>query len=426
MDNRKYLWISFMFAALVPFQNCGKGFEAVQVSAHSYGSTNGQDDNGGSGGSTSPSPVPTSKRYELPTTAVPLFAASKLNWTFDDAATNSGFQNSVDNLAGQCESRRATFLSVKKVVPVIKEEGNLPNSPNIADMKPVKDGLDQLPNVGFCVYFAASAAERAASLKAVTDYFAEWEATYVGDGNPINDRFFNNLFLVADLVAPKLTAAQYQTVQRMAERMDAKDVSFMNALGANDDRRKNNWMIHHLMIRVYTALFSTDTNRMAQVQGALNSEIARQYKAPSGFIASTCSNLAAIGSYGSYDLQQRDALFYHAFGLSSILPFLRLKPDLLTTESANALATAVTVLKPYVLNEKVHKEFTCTTVQFDRDRIALDPSAASNWNPDSQSIMFRYARLGVASTSAWTTRFVTPTYHPWFKLYFTGKGDVLN
>ena len=432
--KNKGVWIStlVLIAITLGFQNCGTGFEAAPQL--SLGSTTADGDgpntsgNGGNtgGGSGNTPPPAAPKAYVLPTSVTPLYAASKLNWSFDDSAANTGFQSAVGNLAGQCETRRTNFLAVKKVVAVIKEEGNLPGDPNIEAMKPVKDGLDQLPNVAFCAYFAKTDAERATALKTVTDYIAEWEATYVGDGNPINDRFFGDLLMSADLVAPLLTAAQYQTMQRFAERMDSKEATFMGALNpATDERLRNNWMVHHRMLRFYASLFSNDTNRAASAASAINAEVLKQYSAPTGFKLSTCSNLAAIGAYGSYDLQQRDALFYHAFGLTSLVPLLRLSPALFTADAKARLQSAVDLLKPYVLAEKTHKEFTCTTVQFDRDRIAKDPGAASNWNPDSQSILYRHARLGLTGVSAWTTKYVTPTYHPWFKLYFTGKGDVL-
>ncbi len=400
---------------LFSYQNCGSGYLAS--------STNTQASNGDS--SLQPDPNgPSAKNYELPAAVTPLFKASDLDWNLDE--TSSDFLVAVKGLADQCTARREAFNAIKRVVPVILDEGLLPGDPRIAEMRDVKSAMDMVLNIAFCAYVASTPQLRQDALNTVVNYIIEWNTAYEGDGNPINDRFFVQLFLAADLLTPKMTEAQINAIKNLASRMDAKEVTFMARLGANDDRLRNNWMTRHLVLRVYANILLNNTTNLNTLQSRLNDDIRTQYTAPTGFqLSSTCANLRSVGSYGSFDLQQRDAFLYHASGINELTALILLRKGLFTIASLATLKTAVEVFRPYVLGEKIHPEFQCTKVQYDRDKLALQPSLGANWDPNTQRNLFRYSRLIWPETMMWTERFLTTEYHPWFKIFVVGHGDRL-
>lgn len=356
--------------------------------------------------------------------SAPRYADSRLDWNFQ--TTLPDFQMSVANLSAQCTARHDLFMSIKKVVPVIIDAGLMPNDPRVAEMKAVKESLVQLPNIAFCSYFASTREERQLATSTVIEYMREWAAVYVGDGNPINDRFFVHLIRSVDLILPKLKKEDYDTFVVMLNKIDANEKKFMGALPSHDDRLKNNWMLRHLMIRTYIALFTQNTTNIAALKTAFNNAVKSQYTAPSGWSLSSCGNLRAIGAYGSFDLQQRDAFGYHVDGMGELMPLFTLAPTFFDATSKEKILTALEVTMSYTLKVKSHPEFTCTTVQYDRDKIKLDPSVANPWDPYKYRTTFRHARLAFPKIASWTFQFLTPDYHPWEKVYFTGKGDALN
>lgn len=367
-------------------------------------------------------PTPT-KVYVLPTEVAPIVEPSKMDWAFMES--NPDFVKAINALANQCDSLRLDFEATRRFAPIIYDEGLLPGDPKIAEMKPVKASLDKVTNIAYCAYFAKTAEERGRALKSVVKFILDWNGTYVGDGNPINDRFFVKLFTATDLIFPLMNQAQINAIRSLASRMDQKEVVFMGNLNAGDNRLKNNWKTRHLMIRVHANIILNNNAKIQALKTAINKDIHIQYTAPAEFTPSSCANLRSVGGYGSFDLQQRDAFVYHISGMAELAPFMISNPSIVSETSKAKLLAAIQILKPYVMGTKVHPEFRCTSVQYDRDKLELNPSLGNNWNPDGARVFFRYSRLIWGSTEAWTTRFITDQYSPWFKVFYTGKGDIL-
>lgn len=413
------------------FQNCGPSFTAYSdgVDTHSSGSIDDrpiEDDLIDNEETPTPDPEPTPEpiSYELPTSVVPLVEASQLNWQFNDNSPD--FQAAVRNLASQCSSRLSDFVATKAFSPIIYDEGLLPGDPKIEQMRPVKAAFEKVQEVAYCIYFANTPALRLSALAALIDYINEWNRVYVGDGNPINDRFFIKLFIATDLAMPKLSQTEITAIRSLAQRMDLKEITFMNSLNTNDNRRKNNWMTRHLMIRTLANITTKNASNIAALKTKINTDVNQQYTTPTGFTLSTCANLRSIGAYGSFDLQQRDAFLYHLSGIAELVPIMNLKADLFTPQTYQKILTALNITKNYVLDLKTHPEFRCTSVQYDKDKLVLNPSLGNNWNPNDQRVAYRYARLIWPEIIPWTGRFITNEYAPSFKVYFTGKGDFLN
>lgn len=412
--NRKIKTIISLILLLsfsIAYQNCDEAFQAADLPL------NQKDDD-------VVIPAPNLPTYTLPHETVHLVERASLNWQLDK--TSIGFENAVSGLANQCEARLTEFNALTpKFSSIVYDEGLLPGDPKIAEMKNVKSAFDKIFDIAFCAYFASTEDLRTRSLTASLNYITQWNSSYVGDGNPINERFFIKLFITADLLFPKMTSAQIASVRDLATRIETKELAFMATLNPSDNRLKNNWKTRHLMILTFANIIRGDATRLQALTTQINNDITQQYVAPVGFTLSTCANLRSVGAYGSFDLQQRDAFVYHLSGISELAPLMLFKSDIVSAVSKNRLLAAMNITKPYVLNEKTHPEFTCTSVQYDRDKIALDPTVASNWNPNSQRVLYRYTRLLWPETKDWTSRFVTNEYSPWFKILYTGKGDIL-
>ena len=360
--------------------------------------------------------------YILPSEVTPLIESYKLDWSL---TKSSEFLKAASNLRGQCESRRNDFESTRKVVPIILDTGLLPNDPLIAEMENARISFDKALNVAFCAYFAKTSDERHLALTSMVNYIVDWNNTYVGDGNPVNERFFVKLFTLADLIFPLLNQEQIVAIRSLAQRMDQKEVTFISSLNAGDSRLKNNWRIRHLIIRIHANIILNNPVQIQALKTALDQQITTQFTAPAGFTLSSCSHLRNVGAYGSFDLQERGALSSHVAGITEMIPLLVLSEGFMSASAKAKLFEALELLKPYVLGEKVNTEFVCSTIPYDAERIAIDPTIAANWNPNGSRVLFRYARLIWESTESWTGRFITNEYAPWFKVFYAGKGDVL-
>lgn len=427
--KRQLLLLATMLGLVLAFQNCGKRYDAKYGSSE-LESTSGLDDfDHVDDPPTTPvdpdpeDPPTVTKAYILPTEAVPAVEDSRLDWSFNES--NPDLIKAIEGLASQCATRRVDFQNTQKLAPIVYDEGLLPGDPKITEMANVKSAFEKAMNVAFCAYFANTPEERKSSLDSAAKFIVDWNATYVGDGNPINERFFIRLFTIADLLFPLLTQPQIDAIKSLAQRIDRKEIAFMAALPATDLRLRNNWKTRHLMIRYHANLMLNDATKLQEIQTAINQDIAKQYTAPTNFTLSTCANLRSIGSYGSYDLQQRDSFVYHLSGIAELLPLMAVRPAIFNATSRSRLLAALNVTKPYVAGTKEHPEFRCSSVQYDKDKVALDSSVGSNWKPYASRVVYRYARLLWGETEAWTSSFMTTEYAPWFKVFYTGKGDVL-
>lgn len=421
----KFFLIIIPFVILVlGFQNCGEPFKSSVLDGSSPSGTSPSENDPPVGNPPVIDPPVSPPLIQAPGNITPLFAASHLKWSFP--ATNAGFAQVTKNLGGACDTRLEAFLRDKAVTPVVFDEGLLPGDPLIAATALVKRTLARVLDIAFCAYYAPDAQGREQALMAVKDYIQEWEDTYVGDGNPINDRFFVDLFLAVDFLSPKLSREDHDAIKSIATIIDQKEIQFMAAFNSNDNRLKNNWFTRHLIIRYLANVTLRNTSNLNSLKAQFVSNIDQQYIAPSGFTPSTCANLQQISSYGSFDLQERDAFLYHSVGIHEVLPLILLEENFLPASSKQTLLNSLSILKPFVLNQATHPEFQCSEVPYDINKLALDPSLGNNWDPDSQARMFRYARLLWPEIKPWTSRYETNDHPAWFRILFNAFGDGVN
>ncbi len=187
-----------------------------------------------------------------------------------------------------------------------------------------------------------------------------------------------------------------------------------------------NWMMHALTLRTYAALIARNATKVAAIKPTLNAFVASSFTTPGGFMLSSCTNLRAIGVYGSYDLQERDAFKYHMVGLQDSLELGTLEPTFLDSAALTAATNALSLLKDYVTGAKVHNEFVCSTVAFDRERAdAGTPGFSGPYVPSSSKEAFRYGRIVVPASRSWTSSLATADYSDWLKVLISGRGDEI-
>lgn len=354
--------------------------------------------------------------------------APVLAWT-TGAMPGAGYERSVNELLGRC----GDLIDSLSKIPVparFVDEGKPSDDPAKAKSRAIWIALeDTMPAVGYCARIANPLQEKAS--QAIIRWGERLIATYTGGlnlvvdsddddpGNPINERHLIPVMFGWDMAYPRMTEAQRTAMRGFLDKVDDRVKDFMIALPNNDARLKQNWMTDTLAIRSYAALVSRREVRAEALAARFSAFVVDTYTADPGAAPSTCDNLAKVGAYGSYDLQQRDSLTIHMKGLETVLQLSALRPSFFNDEAKAATRDALEVTKSYVSGAKVHKELLCSTVASDRN----NPAYGKAWDPRADKEAFRFGRLAHASTRRWLGAFSNDDYALWLKILASGRGD---
>ncbi|WP_413612967.1 hypothetical protein [Bdellovibrio sp. HCB-110] len=346
------------------------------------------------------------------------------------------FEKALGGLLGGCTKAIDELANAKRPLSFV-DEGVISSAARTESIALSNFWKDALPRLGYCAHFADNNIA-IQSQDAVIRYFLEVAKAYKGGlntnktsdnddpGNPINERHIIALLYGVDLVYEFMTDAERAIVKKFAKDTEARVKKFMGTLKATDSRRKNNWTLDALVLRSYLALLSQDNNLILTAQKELNQAVYSQYTVPAGWSPRSCANIKSVGFYGSYDFQERDALTYHTKGIGIVAQFAALKPNFLSGSAKAALNTAINVTKDYVLGTKTHKEFVCTTVQFDKDRQKAGVAGFNGaWVPLNAKHDYRFARIVFPDIKSWTTIYTSDAYAAWVKVFVSGRGDVI-
>jgi hypothetical protein len=356
-----------------------------------------------------------------PTTTRPVDDAWRpiLSWESSPSADFATMKQIV--AVNEAPTRVSDFAHVP-VIDVIDEEHRLASDPVAVRTRRSTDPILGAPALGLCARYATGA-QKDQCIEAAIGYLNRWSRVYVAQGNPIDDRHLFELVMLGDLVMQWMTVFERNQFIAMVNRMLAAEASFMDNLSNTDLRRYNNWMLASRALRVLAARVTRNSTVFAAQHDALWASVSEQYSAPNppGFVDTNCVSPTPVPGYVSFDFQQRDAFLYHMAGLLHVVKLEALIPSMFpsTTGQRSLLLTALSATRPYVLGTLVHQDFVCTTVAFDIQRGLVGP-----WNPISDRLAFRYARLGWPEIKSWTTRFMTDAgYYSWFKLFATAHGE---
>jgi hypothetical protein len=139
----------------------------------------------------------------------------------------------------------------------------------------------------------------------------------------------------------------------------------------------------------------------------------------------TCTNNASEIRYGGYDFRQRDALHYHVYNLEAFVFAATFTPDVLEQTGHKAINDALDFLRPYYAGQKVHREFVCSTVPFDRERAnaGIEEYGTKPWKPERARKLLRDARPVFPEIKPWTANIVDEHYSPVQKLSAVLHGE---
>ncbi len=336
--------------------------------------------------------------------------------------TSPGFTKALKSLESSLPDY---FLELAKgSAPVkVETEGRLDSDPVKKVAREHLKSLDMLLNVSLCGKFSTRELSLRCKQRALP-VVKDWLAKYQSDGNPINQTNLVPLLLSIDILWKDLNDSESVKLwlNSVAHSLD----DYYAKLPATRQVRKNNWNSHRLMIQGLIYQILGDSHALEGLKATLQAHLIENLQMPAGWKPrKDCANIGSVSEYGGLDFQQRDAIDYHVYNLRALLTLELFVPQVFTAESQNLVKSAVQFLKPYVLKEKFHREFVCTTVEFDQTRKKAGQAAFQdkNWDPWVDRAVLRRARLVFEDTKTWTQALVSPEYSRSDKLLFTLFGD---
>ena len=128
---------------------------------------------------------------------------------------------------------------------------------------------------------------------------------------------------------------------------------------------------------------------------------------PAGDQTRSAQTMLRRSRYGGYDFRQRDALHYHVYNLEAFVFAATFTPDVLEQTGRKAINDALDFLRPYFTGQKIHLEFVCSTVPFDRERAnaGIEEYRTNPWKPERARKLLRDARPVFPEIKPWTSKY---------------------
>ncbi len=183
------------------------------------------------------------------------------------------------------------------------------------------------------------------------EYILTWIQVNSPGSNPINNTKLEALITCYCFIKPAFSEEENHLIKKYFNAFVLQTKQNWNS--------QNNWAAHAIKMAGLSAIASDNSTLLG--------EVINHYK---NFAE---KNLMPTGS--TYDFHQRDALHYQVYDLEPLLTFalmvfLYTGEDLYnyTTKNGGSIKNSVHFLTPYITREKVHYEFTRTSVKFDLAR----------------------------------------------------------
>lgn len=344
-----------------------------------------------------------------PATRVDNTPLGRLNWGTgaDGSSYTAAKLRTVAAAPGTSELRRQTRRIIEvaeqslkndvAVVVTIDREGRLSSDPRYRASDAALKSIDDIYLWAMCSR-VAEAPLAAQCMQRASDGLDAWSRTYQSTGNPINDTFLTPLIHAVDLACPTVASERCVRWQAWVIDLARRGDHFYAGVKPTDGRYANNWMSHRLLLRGMSGIVGNDDALVASTQQLVAAHVAR--------------NLRTDGS--SIDFHERDALHYHVYDIQPLLELALYAPRAIDAGTKQSIETGVQFLRPFVLGERVHVEFTNSTVPFDIQRKQSGDPTYSNspWNPQEARILLRLARTIFPTVRTWTDSVVDDNYAP--------------
>lgn len=253
-----------------------------------------------------------------------------------------------------------------------------------------------------------------------------WLGIYKPTGNPIDESNLLPLIQAIDITGPLFTKTQAEKARLFLKTIIGQGDRFFAAKKSGTSSRINNHNTWRLTVRAAAAKVLNDQTLLSETRGLFAQQMADDLREPSGWKPdSACANNVGEVRYGSYDFRQRDALHYHVYNLEAFVFAATFTPDVLDQTGRKAINDALDFLRPYFTGQKVHREFVCSTVPFDRQRseAGIEEYSANPWKPERARKLLREARPVFPEIVPWTTNIVDENYSPILKLSAALHGE---
>ena len=253
-----------------------------------------------------------------------------------------------------------------------------------------------------------------------------WLGIYKPTGNPIDESNLLPLIQTIDIAGPLLTKTQAEKVRSFLKTIISQGDRFFAAKKPGNTSRVNNHNTWRLTVRAAAAKALNDQPLLAETRALFARQVADDLLGPSGWKPDPlCPNNGSEERYGSYDFRQRDALHYQVYNLEAFVFAATFTPDVLDQVGRKAISDALDFLRPYSTGQKVHREFVCSTVPFDRERAnaGIDEYSANPWKPEWARKLLRDARPVFPEIKPWTMNIIDENYSPVQKLSAALHGE---
>lgn len=235
---------------------------------------------------------------------------------------------------------------------VIHYEGLLDTNPDrIRTTESLRD-LDKVA-VWLSAWYGSQEKTYSEKIKA---YLLAWAATYVPNGNPINENKLEPLIHGYATLKNSFSRAEQKRIEAWLTKIAEAELAYPRI-------PENNWKAKHMKLVGTIGLILDRPTYVAYARETFKKYID--------------NSLYADGT--SRDLHQRDALSYHVSGLDPLLVYSiateQLKgkdetfsPFTYQSPSGGSIKKSVDYVVPYAKGEKVHAEWVNTKVKLDRQR----------------------------------------------------------
>ena len=253
-----------------------------------------------------------------------------------------------------------------------------------------------------------------------------WLGIYKPTGNPIDESNLLPLIQAIDIAGPLLTKTQIEKAQSFLKTIINQGDRFFAGKKSGTSSRINNHNTWRLTIRSAAAKVLNDRVLLSETRGLFARQVADDLMEPAGWKPDPgCANNVGEERYGGYDFRQRDALHYHVYNLEAFVFATTFIPEVFDQTGYKAISDALDFLRPYFTGQKIHREFVCSTVRFDRERAeaGIEEYSTHPWKPERARKLLRDARSVFPEIGLWTTNIVDENYSPVLKLSAALHGE---
>jgi hypothetical protein len=253
-----------------------------------------------------------------------------------------------------------------------------------------------------------------------------WLGIYKPTGNPIDESNLLPLIQTIDFAKPLLTKPQTDKTESFLKTIISQGDRFFTAKKSGNTSRINNHNTWRLTIRAAAAKVLNDKTELAETRRLFSQQVVDDLMEPPGWKPDEkCANNSSETRYGGYDFRQRDALHYHIYNLEAFIFTATFIPEMFGEQERKAISNALDFLRPYFTEEKIHREFVCSSVRFDRQRAeaGLEEYMTNPWKPERARKLLRNARPLFPEVKSWTANIVDEKYSPVAKLTAALHGE---